>query len=72
MSVTVLSFEGDAVSPFGTEFKVAGIVPKAKSMFLYSVGETIRTQLVNMSFTISVKVRPPFPFFLFRVAGVGV
>lgn len=55
-----MAFEAEGDVAFDTEFVLAGVVPKAKSQFVYSIGETLHTNLVNMSFTVSVKVSP-FP-----------
>ncbi|KAL8277618.1 hypothetical protein RQP46_010050 [Phenoliferia psychrophenolica] len=53
--VPVLAFELDDV-PVGAEVVLAGNLPQAKSLFRYSVGETMRTKLANVWFTVSVKI----------------
>lgn len=39
-----------------SSFVVSGIIPARKSNYLYSIGESVSTKLVNISFTILVKV----------------
>ena len=53
--VPILALELDDV-PVGGEVVLSGVLPHAKSLFRYSVGETMRTNLVNVWFTVSVKV----------------
>lgn len=54
-AIQVLTFEADDV-PFGTEVVVSGVMPKRKQTFHYSIGESLRTKLVNVTFSLSVKV----------------
>lgn len=40
----------------GVDARVLGLVPKTKSLYRYSVGETMRTKFANVHFTLSIKV----------------
>lgn len=51
----ILSLDIDDV-PFNTPSTFTATVPKAKSLYRYSIGETFRTAFATMTFTLSVKL----------------
>lgn len=54
-SMLVLEAVEDVV--FGSEMKLVGAMPKTKSIFRYSVGETMKTRVAQVAFTLSGRVR---------------
>lgn len=51
----IMVFEENDV-PSGVEHKIVGVVPRTKSLYRYSIGETLRTKLANVQFRLSIKI----------------